>query len=147
MGATAALLALTVGTKLVQTGLQSGAIGAQQTGAREAMVQERLKATQASQMRTKQLEQILGAQSTIAASRGISPASGSFKAIQLNSYTNYLKDEQTQQQNLNMQENMLSNRLDQLKLAQFGNLFGGLASVGETFLGQGLTRGGGGLNV
>jgi hypothetical protein len=142
---TYALIA-SIAAEAVSAAAKSKAVGTQTQQVREQMTEERLQATQASQVRTKKAQQILGAQEVISASRGISPASGSLKATELNSYTNYLKDERTAQENLNMRENALQHRLDQLKWSEWSSIFSSAGNIGMDYWSMGgssVAKGGG----
>lgn len=104
--------------------LQEGQIRSQQT-------QQRIAAAQQSINRNKQLDQVLSNANAQAASRGISSASGSFKAIQDKSIEQGITADRIGKMNLNFKEEALRNKMQATQLNATAERFQSLLDVGK----------------
>lgn len=95
---------------------------------RQRMLQNQLAANQKTEQRQRQLERVLSTQQAEIGVRGIDPASASLKAIEMDSFNEYAKDEQAQSLDLGIQQQDARSLLEQTKeqtgLSDLGDLFG-----------------------
>ncbi len=127
----ASLAALEVASLVVGGVATAGSLFEQQQAEQAQIGQFRLQQTQLriaettrSSARIDRLQSVFGSQLAQEVARGISPASGSFKAIQQKSFNAFEDDQRADALNLSFKENALNSQIDATRSAFIGHVFG-----------------------
>ncbi len=97
----------------------------------DEQLQQRMAAEEQSIQRNKQLEKVLGAANAQSAARGISAASGSFKAVQEQSIQTGITADRVSDLNLELKENRLRTQIDSVHKKAQADRFNSLLDFGE----------------